>query len=83
MNCLLLYDISDDRKRTQVAETCFDYGLDRIQYSAFSGDISRNYQEELFLKVKAILGKAPGRILLLSICATDWSSQLLHEKGEI
>lgn len=83
MNCLLLYDITNDRKRTKVAETCLDYGLDRIQYSAFSGDISRNHQEELFLKVKGILGKAPGRILLLSVCASDWGNQLLHEKGEI
>ena len=45
MHCLLVYDISDDRIRTKIADACLDYGLDRFQYSAFYGNISRNYQE--------------------------------------
>ncbi len=72
MNCLLIYDIPNDRIRVKVADACLDYGLDRIQYSAFHGDISRNYQEELFLKVTALLGKEPGNIQLLPICKKDW-----------
>jgi CRISPR-associated protein Cas2 len=76
MHCLLIYDISDDQIRTKVADTCLDYGLDRIQYSAFYGNISRNYQEELFQKAQAILGKADGQILLLPICYKDWHNRL-------
>lgn len=78
MNCLLLYDITDDAKRGKVADACLDYGLDRTQYSAFCGDISRNLQEELFLKVQAILDGAPGTVLLVPICETDWNNQLAH-----
>ncbi len=73
MNCLLIYDIPDDRIRTKVADACLDYGLDRIQYSAFHGNISRNHQEELFLKVTALLGKQRGDIQLIPICEKDWS----------
>jgi CRISPR-associated protein Cas2 len=60
MRCLVVYDIPDDRVRTQVADHCLDYGLDRIQYSAFLGDLSRTHQEELMLKVKRTLGKRGG-----------------------
>ena len=78
MNCLLLYDITDDAKRTRVADACLDYGLDRTQYSAFCGDISRNLQEELFLKVQAILDGTAASVLLVPICETDWDNQLAH-----
>jgi CRISPR-associated protein Cas2 len=80
MHCLLIYDISDDRIRAKVADTCLDYGLDRIQYSAFYGNISRNYQEELFQKVQDLLGKAEGEIMLLPICYKDWNDRLYSEK---
>ncbi len=57
MHCLLVYDIPNDRIRSKIADACLDYGLDRFQYSAFYGNISRNYQEELFIKVERLLGK--------------------------
>lgn len=77
MNCLIIYDIPDDRTRTKVADACLDYGLDRLQYSAFHGDISRNLQGELFKKVKKLLGKRPGNIQLIAICETDWDQRLV------
>lgn len=77
MNCLLIYDIPDDRVRVKVADACLDYGLDRTQFSAFHGDISRNHQEELFKKVKKLLGKRPGNIQLIAICETDWKGRLV------
>ncbi len=84
MHCLLVYDISDDRIRTKIADACLDYGLDRFQYSAFYGNISRNYQEELFLKVKRLLGNKAGNIQIFSICNKDWQKRLvyLREKKE-
>ncbi len=81
MNCLLIYDIPEDRRRTKVADACLDYGLDRIQYSAFWGDISRNLQEELFLKVCDILDNAPGDIQLIPICRKDWQARMGYKEG--
>jgi CRISPR-associated protein Cas2 len=78
MNCLLIYDIPDDRIRTKVADACLDYGLDRIQYSAFSGDISHNYQDELFLKIGDLLEKKEGNIQLIPICSKDWSERRVY-----
>jgi CRISPR-associated protein Cas2 len=78
MHCLLIYDIPDDRIRTKIADVCLDYGLDRVQFSAFSGDISRNLQEELFLKVTDLLGKKVGNVQLLPICGKDWVNRLVY-----
>ena len=75
MKCLLIYDIPDDRARTKIADFCLDYGLDRVQYSAFMGDLSTNHQEELMLKITQRLGKAAGKIDLFPICKQDWRNR--------
>jgi CRISPR-associated protein Cas2 len=72
MKCLLVYDIPDDRIRTRVADICLDYGLDRIQYSAFLGDLEKTHQEELMKKLAKRLGKQPGNIQLFPLCEMDW-----------
>lgn len=72
MKCLLVYDIPDDKIRSRVADICLDYGLDRIQYSSFLGDLERTHQEELMIKLAKRLGKQPGNIQLFPICETDW-----------
>ena len=79
MKCLLLYDIPDDKIRLKIANFCLDYGLDRIQYSAFLGDLSSNHQEELMLKLGRRLGKAPGRIDLFPICQEAWRKRMCVE----
>ncbi len=81
-NLLLVYDISDDGKRAKIADACLDYGLDRIQYSAFTGRLLPTQQEELMLKVKRILGKKQGNIQLFPICADDWAKRKLIDQQE-
>jgi CRISPR-associated protein Cas2 len=81
-NTLLVYDIPDDRKRTKIADVCLDYGLDRIQFSAFLGWLLPTQQEELFLKLKKILGKKPGNIQLFSICLEDWKKRKIIEQTQ-
>ena len=75
MKCLLVYDIPDDNIRTRVADICLDYGLDRIQYSSFLGDLAKTHQEELMMKLARRLGKRPGNIQLFPICETDWRAR--------
>ncbi len=70
---MLIYDIPDDRIRYKVAERCKDYGLSRIQYSAFAGDIDRNRREELMLRLKKTLGKKEGNIRVQPVCGRDLS----------
>jgi CRISPR-associated protein Cas2 len=67
MKLLLVYDIPDDRLRTRVAGMCRDYGLVRIQYSAFLGELSPNHQEELLFKLRRRVGRSPCNIQLFPI----------------
>ena len=81
MRCLLIYDIPDDRVRTKVADFCLDFGLDRVQYSAFLGQLSINHQEELMLKIGERVGKSPARVHLFPLCKEDWRKRQVVEQG--
>lgn len=81
-NTLVVYDISDDRKRGKIADTCLDYGLDRIQCSAFLGALLSTHQQELMIKMRKILGKKPGNIQLFPICAEDWVKRKVIDQKE-
>lgn len=76
MRIVLVYDIPSNRIRTKVADICLDYGLERIQYSAFSGDLPRVHQEEMLGKMRKRLGKAAGKIQLFPCCEKDWRARL-------
>jgi CRISPR-associated protein Cas2 len=81
MRCLLIYDISDDRVRQKVADACLDYGLQRIQYSAFAGNLSRTHQRELMTEVKRRLGKHAGNIQLFTFPDDVWKTRRSIEQG--
>lgn len=72
MYTLLIYDISNDRIRKKIAEKCKDYGLHRVQWSAFRGKLNHNRREELMLKLGKILGDKEGNIRLYPICSKDF-----------
>lgn len=72
---LLIYDIPDDSIRGKVADACLDYGLDRVQYSAFVGQLTANHQQELMLKIKRKLGRKPGKVSLIPVCERDWTDR--------
>ncbi|MFQ5615917.1 MAG: CRISPR-associated endonuclease Cas2 [Anaerolineales bacterium] len=80
MQTLLIYDIPDDKKRAKIADACLDYGLDRVQYSAFLGPLVPTHQDELILKIKNILGKKPGKVQLFPLCAVDWAKRRVIEQ---
>lgn len=83
MRCLVVYDIPSNRLRARIADDCLDYGLQRIQLSAFLGDLTRNRQEELLQKIRRRLGKAPGRVALFPLCEGDFRSRIeVEQAGE-
>ena len=75
MHVLLVYDITSDRVRAKVADACLDYGLDRIQYSAFAGRLSSNHQRELMRRIRALLDDGDNKITLIPICDADWKKR--------
>ncbi|MCA1955082.1 MAG: CRISPR-associated endonuclease Cas2 [Anaerolinea sp.] len=79
MHCLLIYDIPDDATRNKVADFCLDYGLDRIQYSAFLGELSFNHMQELMKKIRSKISTQPAKVLLVPLPADAWEKRLIHE----
>lgn len=72
MNTLVIFDITSDKIRYKIGETCKDYGLSRIQKSAFFGNINRNRREELYIKLRETLGSKKGDIRIYPVCDRDF-----------
>jgi CRISPR-associated protein Cas2 len=71
MIAVLIYDIPSDKIRPKVADACLDYALQRIQYSAFMGEISANHLEELLRRIARIVGREEANIEVFPICQKD------------
>lgn len=84
MQCLIIYDIPHDGTRQKIADACLDYGLARIQYSAFVGDLSRSHQRALFGEMTRRLDKQAGNIQLFPLDDASWRGRriiLNKERG--
>ncbi|MFN3284343.1 MAG: CRISPR-associated endonuclease Cas2 [Pseudothermotoga sp.] len=78
MNCIVIYDITEDKLRSKIADVCLDFGLERIQYSAFFGRLSHNQKETLFKKVKRLMGNKQGNFQIYPICEKDLALKLIY-----
>lgn len=68
MRYLVIYDITDDNVRNLVAETLKDYGLSRIQYSAFIGSLKRSKLSSLIVDLRRLIGKAVENVQIYPLC---------------
>lgn len=82
MRYLLIYDISHDGARTKIADACLDYGLTRLQYSAFLGHLTPAHQRELLLKIRQRLGKHGANIQLFPLDEKAWIGRRSIEQEE-
>lgn len=69
---LVFYDIENDRVRAKVAEVCLGYGLDRVQFSAFLGKLTRNLRQELGLRLQSEIGDESARVHVIPLCEADY-----------
>ncbi len=82
MMALLIYDISHDGRRAKAADICKDFGLARIQYSAFLGQITHARQSELLQKLRRCLRDGDARIHLFPLCEKDLRLIRVLAQGE-
>ncbi len=71
MVTLVIYDIPDDNVRNKLAEVCKDYGLRRVQFSAFLGNLNHNRRQELIQRLRRTLGRKEGNIQVWPVCDKD------------
>lgn len=68
----VVYDISKDKTRNKVAKICKNYGLYRVQKSAFLGDLNKNQIDEIIITIKEIADKEKDSIYLFPMCNEDF-----------
>ena len=82
MRYLLIYDISHDGARAKVADACLDYGLERVQYSAFLGELTKTHQRELWVQIERRVGKRPAIIHLYPLDEKSWVGRRILDQRE-
>lgn len=79
MHTYVIYDIVSDRIRKRISEACLDYGLRRIQYSAFLGNINATRRSALEKRLAQELGKKQGKIEIITVCEKDFRQRSVIE----
>jgi CRISPR-associated protein Cas2 len=75
----VIYDIVEDRARKKISDACLDYGLRRIQYSAFLGDINTTRRSALEKRLEQELGGNEGKIEIIAVCEKDFRRRSVIE----
>ena len=68
-----IYDISSNKIRSRVANKCKDYGLERVQKSAFLGNMTKNKAEMLAIEVKDAVQEPTDSVFILPACEQCFS----------
>jgi len=76
MLILVIYDISEDEARKRVADLLLQYGLKRIQYSAFIGKLPSYLLKDLVAKLRKIMSTAHGNIQIFRITWRQYASRI-------
>ena len=77
----VVYDISNDRTRTKIANRCLDYGLYRVQKSVFLGDIALNRIEEIILFSRELMNLETDSVYLFPMCQEDFDKVRIVGQG--
>jgi CRISPR-associated protein Cas2 len=74
---IVVYDISDDSLRGKVSSRLKDYGLERIQFSAFQGELPVYSQRSLETDIRSLLndGGETDSVLFFPLCTSCFKSR--------
>ena len=68
MQTLVIYDISSNTMRERLAKRLFDYGMQRVQLSAFCGELNSHDREVLLKELPNFIGCERDCIYVLPLC---------------
>lgn len=70
----IVYDITKDKTRNKVAKICKNYGLYRVQKSAFLGELNKNQIDEIIISIKEIADIEKDSIYIFPMCNSDFEN---------
>jgi len=68
MRHIIIYDVTDDNLRNQVSELLKDYGLTRIQYSAFLGSLRHHEINSLLADLCSLISDKVENVQIYPVC---------------
>ncbi|MDI9624118.1 MAG: CRISPR-associated endonuclease Cas2 [Candidatus Aenigmatarchaeota archaeon] len=68
MLTLIIYDISEDNYRSKLVKFLQEYGLKRIQYSGFLGDINPNDRIVMAKEIEKFISSEKDSIYMVPMC---------------
>lgn len=74
----VIYDISENKVRSRVASKCKNYGFERIQKSAFMGDITKNKAEMLSIEIGETIKGTKDCVFIIPSCNSCFGSKIIH-----
>lgn len=75
MRYIIVYDITDDNLRTLTSETLKDYGLKRIQKSAFMGNLQKHALNSLLTDLRRLIITADS-VIVFPLCDSDFRNMI-------
>lgn len=77
---IIAYDISDNKKRTQITKTLSDYGV-RIQKSVFECLLNNEQKNDLLFKLRLVIKKYPDNADSLIVMEDIREDQIRYLQG--
>lgn len=74
---VVVYDVSNDRARSRLAELLQRKGLTRIQRSAFVGELTKAELKDLLRRAREIIDLATDVLHVIPVCRYDWSRRIV------
>jgi CRISPR-associated protein Cas2 len=78
----VIYDISDDQRRTRIAKSCKEYGLQRIQKSVFLGNLPGHCVDEIAAFSRELIDQKTDAVFILPCCETDFGKRIVVGKKD-
>lgn len=77
----LIYDISKDKARKKVSDTCKNFGLYRVQKSVFLGKLNTNRTDEIVEKSRELINPKTDSLYVIPICNEDFGKAQILGQG--
>lgn len=74
----VIYDISENSIRSRISSKCKDYGLKRVQKSAFLGDVSKNKIDMFGIEIKDILKGDKDCVYIIPSCKSCFGDKIIE-----
>ncbi len=72
---LVIYDVSDNAKRSRLSKTLESMGLSRIQRSAFAGEIPAARIKDVERAASRIIDRGSDVVHIIPLAERDWAAR--------